>query len=164
MKNAREIVTATATVLLLSACAGEEGTDADRTRAPAESGDGMAGMDGMHDMDGMADMDGGTAGMMGAMHTHMEMMGGMSGDSMRTMLPTHRQMMANMIAQMNREMSDMDMPADAAWSAVMDSLRTDLATMADMDAAELRALMPDHHRRAMRMMDMHREMMAGMQM
>ena len=164
MKIARGIVTGIAAVLLLSACAGEDAANADRTPDGAESGEGMEGMQGRQDMDGMTHMEGGTAGMMGAMHTHMEMMGGMSGDSMRSMLPTHRQMMANMIAQMNREMTGMNMPADPAWNAVMDSLRTDLATMPDMDPAELQALMPEHHRRAMRVMEMHREMMAGMQM
>ena len=71
----------------------------------------------------------------------------MSGDSVRSMLPMHRQMMANMIAHMNRETSDMNMPVDAAWNALIDSLHADLATMPDRDSAELRALMPEHHRR-----------------
>ena len=73
-------------------------------------------------------------------------------------------MMANMIAQMDREMSDMNMSADEGWSATMDSFRADLAEMPELDPAELQALMPGHHRRAMRVMEMHREMMAGMQM
>lgn len=88
----------------------------------------------------------------------------MNGDSMRSMLPTHRQMMANMITQMNSDMSAANMPVDAAWNAMMDSLRTDLDAMSDMRPAELHAMMPEHRRRTMRVMEMHRQMMAGMQM
>ena len=160
IRNARRLTLAVAAVLLLGACTSEDDDAANR-------GDEMGGgMDGMQDMDGMPGMSGGNDGsdMMADMQGHMEMMQGMTGDSLRGMLATHRQMMGNMIAQMNREMRDMNMPADPAWNATMDSLRSDLTAMADMDAAELTALMPGHHRRAMRVMEMHREMMAGMQM
>ena len=162
MNIARGIVPALAAVLLLGACANED--ESGVADDAARSGEASMDMDGMRNMEGMAGMEDGTAGMMADMHAHMQMMSAMSGDSMHAMLSTHRQMMANMIAQMNREMRDMNMQADAAWSATMDSLRSDLATMAAMDPAELQALMPGHHRRAMRLMDMHREMMAGMQM
>jgi ABC-type phosphate transport system auxiliary subunit len=127
---------------------------------------GMDSPGGMHDMPGMDGDTGGMAdgGMMAEMQQHMQRMMGAGTDSMRAMMPMHRQMTANMLSRLNREMRDMNMQADAAWSATMDSLRSDLATMAAMDPAELQALMPGHHRRAMRLMDMHREMMAGMQM
>ena len=162
MNIARGFVPALAAVVVLGACANEdESGDADDA---APSGEAMMDMNGMPNMEGMAGMEGGPTGMMADMQAHMQMMSAMSGDSMHTMLARHRQMMANMIAEMNREMSEMNMQADGAWSATMDSLRTDLATMADVDPAELQALMPGHHRRAMRLMDMHREMMAGMQM
>ncbi len=38
-------------------------------------------------------------------------------------------MAANMLAQFNREMSQMNMPDDPAWRATVDSLRQDLARM-----------------------------------
>lgn len=146
--------------LVLGACGPGDAPDASET---AEEGmPGMpAGMEGMVRMEGMP---GGGSGTMERMGAHMRMMQGMSGDSVQAMLPMHRQMVANMIASMNREMRDMNMPADAAWSATVDSLRSDLVAMPEMDAAELEALMPAHHRRAMRLMEMHGEMMEGMAM
>ena len=160
MNIAPGILAALTAVLLLGACAAEDDGAADDA---ARSGEAAMDMDGMPNMEGMA-MEGGSAGVMSDMQAHMQMMSAMRGDSMHAMLATHRQMMANMIAQMNREMRDMNMRGDAAWTATMDSLRADLATMADIDPAELRAIMPGHHRRAMRLMDMHRDMMAEMQM
>ena len=146
------------TPLLLGACG--PGGAPEATETAEESMPGMPGMG----MEGAGGMQGGGSGMMGRMGDHMQMMQGMSGDSMRAMLPMHRQMVANMIASMNREMREMNMPADAAWSATVDSLRSDLVAMPEMDAAELEALMPAHHRRAMRLMEMHSEMMDGMDM
>ncbi|HUF12306.1 MAG TPA: hypothetical protein VMN78_04335 [Longimicrobiales bacterium] len=162
-KTRRLMVLTLAAVLSLAGCA--PGDDAES--AGDESRDGMGSVEGMQDMGGMGDMagmDGGSMDMMAGMRTHMEMMRGMSGDSVQSMLATHRQMMGNMIAQMNREMRDMNMAADASWTATVDSLRVDLTTMPDMDPAELQALMPGHNRRAMRLMEMHRTMMAGKQM
>ena len=165
MMIARHVMTALAAALLVAACGGEDESgaadDTARSRDAAGATGGMANMEGMQ---GMGGMEGGQGGMMADMQMHMQMMSGMSGDSMHAMLATHRQMMANMIAQMNREMRDMNMAGDEAWTATMDSLRSDLRNMAEMDAGGLRALMPEHHRRAMRLMEMHRQMMAGMQM
>ena len=156
MNIGRGIVPALASVLLLGACAdGDRGESHQDSDSSAEA---------MTEMEGMSMMQSGSGDMMAAMRAHMEMMRDMSGDSMHSTLATHRQMMANMIAQMNREMSEMNMPADAGWTATMDSLRDDLVTMPDLAAAELQALMPEHHRRAMRLMEMHADMMAAMQM
>lgn len=114
-------------------------------------------------MQGMPGMDmGAGGGMMGRMAEHMEMMEGMSADSVHATLQTHRQMVANMIAQMNREMSDMDMEGDAAWDATIDSLRADLTRMRELTPAELDQIMPAHRARVRRLMQMHEEMMAGM--
>lgn len=65
-------------------------------------------------------------GMMERMRGHMEAMGSLPADSLGDMLPTHRQMVANMLAQMNREVREMEMSADSAWDATVDSLRSDL--------------------------------------
>lgn len=124
---------------------------------PQDAESPMAGMEGMG-----AGMEMGGGGRMDDMAAHMEMMASMSGDSLAAMLQTHRQRVANMIARMNREMREMDMPGDEAWTATVDSLRSDLVAMPEMQPGELEALMPEHRRRAMRLMEMHREMMAGM--
>ena len=150
--------------LLLSACDRE---DRDPATQPVSETDAMTlrdGMDGMDGMGGMDGMDGQSYAMMARMAAHMQMMETVSGDSMQAMLAMHRQMMANMIAQMHREMRDMNMPADPAWNATVDSLRNDLVQMPQMNAGELQDLMTDHQRRARRLMEMHREMMEEMAM
>lgn len=153
----------------LAACGGAEEempeatVGAEPAAAPAAGMQGMEGMQmdgGMKGMAGMQ-MDG---GMMAQMQSHMQRMEGASSDSAMAMMPMHRQMTANMIAQMNREMRDMNMAADAEWTETVDALRQDLKRMPELTAAELRALMPEHRARLMRLMDLHRTMMAGMAM
>lgn len=117
---------------------------------------GMPGMKGMHGMQGMGGGD-----MMAQMHAHMGMMQGAGADRIKGMLPMHRQMLANMLAQMTGEMRDMHMPADAQWTATVDSLRHDLVQMPEMSGAELKAMMPAHMGRVMRLMDLHRAMSGG---
>ena len=75
---------------------------------------------------------------------------GASADSLRRALPAHRQLVANMIAEMNREMRDMRMQADAPWTATVDSLRQDLTRMPDLGGGELAAVMPAHRVRVER--------------
>ena len=144
-----------ATTTVLAAC----GTEPEQTRSaadPVESGaepaEGMEGMEGMQD------------GMMEQMTAHMQMMDGAGADSLQAMVAMHRQMAANMLARMNREMREMNMTADAAWNATVDSLRQDLTRMPELTGSELEAMMPGHHARMMRLMEMHRTMMSEMQM
>jgi hypothetical protein len=103
------------------------------------------------------------AGMMDSMHVHMSVMDTMSADQMKAMLPMHRQMLANMLSQMNQEMRSMNMAADQAWTALADSLREDLRRMPEMSGQQLKAMMPAHHARVTRLMEMHRDMMGRMQ-
>ena len=162
MRTSGAAATVAMAAFLLSACGG--GEDGEQQASPAveaevDSAHDMAGMEGMEGMDGMS-ADG---GMMGPMMAHMEMMRGMTPDSMRAMMPQHRQMAANMIAEMNRQMRDMNMAGDASWNATIDSLRQDLVRMPEMSAAELQVMMPGHHARMMRLMERNQEMMKGME-
>ncbi|HEX8242498.1 MAG TPA: hypothetical protein VF541_03360 [Longimicrobium sp.] len=113
----------------------------------------MAGMQGMGGMEAQR--------MMEQMRTHLQAMSGAGGDSLKAMLPTHRQMAANMLAEMNREMRQMNMPADPAWTTTVDSLRQDLVRMPEMSPAELQGAMPAHEARIERLMQMHRGMMGA---
>ena len=154
----RTIVFAVTLILALgtSACGGND-------QAAEEAQVDTSAMPGMEGMEGMQGMEmGPSAGMMREMSAHMQMMEGMSGDSAAAMLTTHRQMVGNMIAQMNREMRDMNMGADARWNATVDSLRDDLIRMPELSPGELDQLMPDHRARVERLMEMHEEMMQGM--
>ena len=148
------------TALALAACTGgDDGDGAADSAAPA--GDtSQAAMPGMEGMSGMQGMGGGA--MMEQMQAHMRMMDGAGADSMQAMLPMHRQMVANMISQFDREMREMNMKADAKWQATIDSLRQDNIRLPEMNASELRAFIPEHRARLMRLMEMHRSMMAKM--
>ena len=101
------------------------------------------------------------SGMMDSMQTHMQMMDTMRADRMKAMLPQHRQMVANLVAQLNGEMRKMNMPPDARWTALTDSVRQDLVRMTEMSTGELRSFMSEHGERVVRLMEMHRTMMAG---
>ena len=97
-----------------------------------------------------------------AMAQHLKSLDGISGDSLRALLPAHRQMTANLLSTFNGEMRSMNMPADAAWNAVVDSLRRDLTRMPDLAADQLQAMMPEHRERVRRLMQMHADMMKKM--
>jgi hypothetical protein len=144
---------AVAAVLASCRSANDDTAGARDTAARADSAAGMAGMPGMGMM---------SAGMMDSMHTHMRMMDTMSAEQTKAMLPMHRQTVANMLSRMNSEMRSMNMPADQAWNATVDSLRQDLVRMPEMSGSELKAMMPAHHARMTRLMQMHRDMMGRM--
>jgi nitrous oxide reductase accessory protein NosL len=145
------------TVVLAACERGEE----EREAAPDTAAVGEQPEQPMGGMPGMPRTQSGA--MMGQMQSHMRMMQGMSADSTKAILPQHRQMVANMISQMNREMREMNMATDERWNATVDSLRQDLTRMPEMSGEELQAFMPEHGARVMRLMEMHRSMMRSMQ-
>lgn len=155
-----------AVAVSLAACAGGNDGDSaadsaaaagDTARVTAQDTGGMQGMGGMAGMSGMG-------GSMMEMHPHMQMMEKLSPDSMKAMLPAHRQMVANMLSQTTAEMRKMNMPADAAFKTLGDSLRQDLVRMPELSARELASVFPPHHERMMRYMKMHEQMMKDMKM
>ncbi len=139
-------------IMALAACGREDQRVGDTTAA---AGGDTAAAGGMKGMQGMG-------GGMEQMQAHMRMMETDNADSLRGMLSMHRQMVANMISQMNREMRDMNVPGDAAWTATMDSIRQDLVRLPDMRGAELREFFPAHRTRVMRLVEAHRAMMRSM--
>lgn len=143
--------------LTLAGCGAEE---AEVEPAGMEPAGGMQGMEGMPGM-GEMPMNG---GMMDQMQAHMQTMEGADGQRYQAMMPMHRQMVANMIAQFNREMRDMNMATDAEWDETVEMLRQDLREMPEMSPEELETLMPEHRQRVMRLMETHREMMGSMRM
>ncbi|MEO5568916.1 MAG: hypothetical protein ABIR92_10510 [Gemmatimonadaceae bacterium] len=152
-------------LVAVTACKGADKSTADSTGAAAAPAPGAdsGGMGGMAGMPGMGSASSGGS-MAEQMQAHMKMMQSAGPDSLKAMLPAHRQMAANMISTFDKEMRDMKMSGDAAWTATMDSLRNDLRTMPDLSATELRARMPAHEARATRLMQMHQKMMKGMKM
>lgn len=168
----RRITTALCLAVATSACAksgdGTAAGDSTSTGVAANASaasdtQGMAGMkrmDGMRGMGGM--MDSAMTGMSNEMHTHMMAMTGAAADSMKRMLPMHRQMVANMIAKMNGEMRDMKMASNTEWTATVDSLRRDLVRLPELGNAELTAMMSAHMARVTRVSAMHQQMMRSM--
>lgn len=144
----------------LAACGTDKSNQAATGGAASQADTSMDGMQGMGSMGGMMGND------MKNMESHMQQMMGAGADSMQAMLPMHRQMTANMLAEMNKQMRDMKMPPerDTAWSAAVDSIRQDLVRMPEMDGKELRSFMPAHRERMMRLMEMHQGMMKNMKM
>ena len=158
----------------LAACGSDRSNQAATDDAPSQadtsmdSSGGMQGMDGMPGMDGMQGMDS-MGGMMGDdmsknMEAHMQQMMGAGADSMQAMMPMHRQMTANMLSDMNKQMRDMKMTDNTEWPATVDSVRQDLVRMPEMSGQELRTFMSAHHERLRRLMTMHRDMMKKMKM
>jgi hypothetical protein len=137
---------------LLAACGG--GDAASDARSAGGMSQGMPGT-------GKA-MDSARMMRMSQMQQHVNVMAGLSADSMRALLPMHRQMTANELSEMNQEMQRMKMTADSGWNALVDSVRTDLRTMPEMVAEPLHAMMPRHMARVMRLMQMHDAMMSRM--
>lgn len=154
-------------VALLGACRPNDGAGARTTRdsgGAAKAGSLEATGTTDSSSGGMPGMRAGqmSAGMMDSMQTRMRMMEGVSPEQMTAMLPAHRQMVANMLSQLNRDMRKMNMQPDAKWTALTDSVRQDLVRMPEMSGSELRSFVPAHRARVMRLMQMHRSMMGGM--
>ena len=144
-------------------------SQADTSMDSSSGMQGMGGMQGMDSMGGMKDMDSMGGMMMDGemsknMETHMQQMMGAGADSMQSMLPMHRQMTANMLSEMNKQMRDMKMTDNKEWPATVDSVRQDLVRMPDMSGRELRTFMSAHHERLRRLMALHRDMMKKMKM
>lgn len=114
---------------------------------------------GMPMPEGMQGMEGMQSGAVQEMRAHLQQMQGVSGARLEAAIPGHRQRVANVIAQFNREMRDMNMTNDRAWNATVDSLRGDLVRLPEMKGAELEAFMPEHRRRVEKLMAMHGAMM-----
>lgn len=57
----------------------------------------------------------------------------MGGDALRAALPAHRAIVANALARMNGDMRQVNMPADQAWTAPVDSIRRDLICLPDLE-------------------------------
>ena len=150
----KPLTTVTALILVLTIACSKADKSAATDSSSAAASDSMANMPGMGAT--------GATAMAQELEKHLKPVKGVSPDSLKALLPSHRQMTANLIAAFNKEMRDMNMAADAAWSATVDSLRTDLRTMPDLGATELQGLMPRHEARITRLIQMHQTMMKNM--
>lgn len=154
---------------LLAACGKTDGSRTDSAMAPsanATRGDSgvMGGMNGMmppRGTDSMPAMASASSmpGMSAAMTAHMAAMKGANNAAMKSMLPDHKTMVDGMLSQMNDQMRSMKLTRTPAWSALSDSIRTDLTQMSGMSATALAAMMPAHEMRITHLAAMHEEAM-----
>ena len=128
-----------------------------RPTAATDSAKGMASMPGMSGMSTSSAMM--SAAAMDSMRAEMARMRTMSADQVKAAMPMHRQMTANMLSQMNADMRSMNMAADPAWDALVDSLRRDLVALPDIPTSRLTAALAPHFARVDRLMTMHAQMM-----
>jgi hypothetical protein len=83
---------------------------------------------------------------------HMATMHAATGDSLRAMMPMHRQMVTSMMETMGGRMG---MGMDSTSMATRDSLRGDLDRMRNMTPEEMEAFLEEHDARMQRMLRMH---------
>ena len=144
-----------AVIAFVSACtsAKDQGAAA-RPAASAAGTDTSAGTANIPGMD--------SGRMVESMAHHLRTMAAARGDSLKAMVPQHRQMVANMLLQTSQEMRQMNMSSDAAWAALTDSVRQDLIHLPEQSGVELERTVAGHGGRVTRFMEMHRAMMTSM--
>lgn len=95
------------------------------------------------------------------MEAHIHQMEGTSADSTKVMLPEHQQLVATMLTQMTDEMRARNVPADARETALVDSVRQDVARLPELNTSQLAAVMPAHRQRLLRLIARYRTMMGS---
>jgi len=113
--------------------------------------DGAGGMQGMA-MPGMQ--------MMPMMRAHMDSMTGRSPAAMGNTLARHQEIMSRMLDGMGTDMRRMNMTGDAAWTALTDSVKRDLADLPGLEGEALATQMRAHGERVQRLLAMHERMIA----
>lgn len=97
--------------------------------------------------------------MMPQMRAHLDSMGRMSPGQMQAMMAMHQSMMSQMMDGMGSDMRGMSMAATPDWTALTDSVKTDLAELPTLKGQALSARMRDHAGRVKRLIGMHETMM-----
>ena len=97
--------------------------------------------------------------MMPLMRAHLDSLGAMQPAGMAAAMSAHQDLASRMMDAMGADMRGMNMTPDAAWAALTDSLRQDLADLPGLSAGALTTRMQAHIGRMRRMMTMHEGMM-----
>ena len=97
--------------------------------------------------------------MMPMMTAHLDSVGGMAPAQLAAMMTAHQDLASRMMDAMGADMRGMNMAPDAAWTALGDSVRQDLAELPSLSGGALQSRMQAHLGRMRRMMTTHRMMM-----
>ena len=110
----------------------------------------------------MGRMDLESAGMMPMMQAHVDSMMRMNPEQMSRMMAAHERMMSQMMDQMGGDMRQMKMAETPEWSALIDSVKQDLAELPGLKGRALSTRMRAHTDRVQRLLRAHEGMMKGM--
>jgi hypothetical protein len=135
--------------VLVAACGGE------RDASDSEGG--------VEDMP-MGAMEMPSMNMMPAVRAYLDSVARAEPDELVEMAGGHAARMEELLAAMDQDMQAMNMTADAAWQALADSARADLAATTGLGGEQLMLRMRAHAGRMRRLLDMHERMMGHMQM
>lgn len=80
--------------------------------------------------------------------------------TLRARLPLHAQMLNELLAQYEREMTILDVSGGHSWRATVDSLRTDLMVLQQTSDRELRPVLEAHQGRVGALITHHESMLA----
>lgn len=97
--------------------------------------------------------------MMPMMRAHMDSLGTMPPAGMAAAMAAHQDLASRMMDAMGADMRGMNMQPDAAWTALGDSLRQDLANLPGLSGEALKNRVQAHIGRMQRMLAMHEGMM-----
>ena len=93
------------------------------------------------------------------LEAHVRAMEGTSADSTEAMLPEHEALVRATLTQMTDAMHARHVPADARWTATVDSVQQTAAQLPTMTRPQLAAAMPAHRERLMRLITLYRTLM-----
>lgn len=132
-------------LLVTTACGKKPG-------APAAVGDSAGAMGGMQmTMQGVE--------MIPQMRAHLDSLGAMSPAGMAAAMAAHQDRASRLMDAMGTDMRGMNMQPDAAWTALGDSLKQDLADLPGLSGEAFKSRVQAHIGRMQRMMAMHEGMM-----
>jgi hypothetical protein len=121
--------------------------------------DAVSAMPGMQGMPGMVMRSDSLMPMMGA---DLDSVARMPSQFAQRMHQAHEAMASQMLDAMGSDMTMMGMHPDAAWNALVDSVKRDLAELPSLSGRALEARVQAHAERMRRLLGMHETMMKGM--
>jgi hypothetical protein len=128
-----------------------------KSEQPQNAMPGMQGMPGMSGMSGAMKSD----ALMPMMRADLDSLARRSSRLAAGTLTAHETMTSEMLDAMARDMTMMHMTPDAAWGALSDSVKRDLADLPSLSGKALETRIMQHAQRMGRLLDMHQRMMSA---
>lgn len=97
--------------------------------------------------------------LMPAVRAHLDSLGQATPAQVAAMMTGHLDLMSRMMDAMGKDMRGMNMPPDAAWTALSDSVRQDLADLPGLTGGALKTRIGAHEDRVRRLLAQHVAMM-----